>query len=841
MKYPALLLLMITLAAAGAVAQTTDLSGLTICIDPGHGGHSSDDRHVIPDPGIDFWESESNFQKALHLRALLEAYGATVILTRTSNDTVYSTGDDEPSLAARVEIANSNNVDWFHSIHSNALGGNNTTTNYTLMLVREKRPGGPASSTGNGLGVPEDTASWTMANLMGPSIRSINRTSSTSTWLDWTFYGGVNGGYSLGVLRGLLMPGELSEGSFHDFYPETRRLMNNDYRKMEAYALRNAFLQYFGVPPDQHAIIAGIQQDISTGRPINGTRVRLLPEERITSGDSMNNGYYLFDSLAAGMHTVVFETPGFTPDTQTVTLAPGEIRFIDRTLERSGPPYLAAVFPVPGDTAVTPGAVVTLTFSRPMDTASVNHAFSIDPAVPGTISWSSSNSVFSFHPVPPLATLTTYAVRIEPTAHAASGGGLDGNGDGTAGDPFSMTFKTNTADVIPPALVLLSPDSNSAATSPLDVINLVFDERLTASTVNISNVKIQQVGRGLVARTVQYWEANGRGAINAYLTNGFVPGASYAIMLSGVADALGNAIPSTTPLLWSFSIPPFTVESVSTLDSLNLGSPSWPSPMSVPGTSGVTTASFVPSTFPGIVPLNAGRGSMVLPVTWTSVQPENLLYAAAPAADRPSAWGKGGNRLQCYVRGDGRGTRFRFVVRDSVASGLSDDEVSTWTRVTWIGWRLVQWDLEHDSVGTWQGNGTLDGSLTFEGFQLAPSETDTTLASTLGFNGLSVVSGHTTSVSSPTGTLPRAFVLDQNYPNPFNPTTVVSCQWPVASVVRIGVYDVLGQQVALLANGWYPAGKYAFRFDGSRLASGVYFYRLNAGSFSAVRKMTLVK
>ena len=88
---------------------------------------------------------------------------------------------------------------------------------------------------------------------------------------------------------------------------------------------------------------------------------------------------------------------------------------------------------------------------------------------------------------------------------------------------------------------------------------------------------------------------------------------------------------------------------------------------------------------------------------------------------------------------------------------------------------------------------------------------------------------------------PQSFELWQNYPNPFNPKTVVSGQWSVTSVVRLAVYDVLGREVAVLADGRYPAGKYSFTFDGSNLSSGVYFCRLTAGGFTAVRKMTLIK
>jgi len=88
---------------------------------------------------------------------------------------------------------------------------------------------------------------------------------------------------------------------------------------------------------------------------------------------------------------------------------------------------------------------------------------------------------------------------------------------------------------------------------------------------------------------------------------------------------------------------------------------------------------------------------------------------------------------------------------------------------------------------------------------------------------------------------PATFALFQNYPNPFNPTTVISGQWSVTSVVHLAVYDILGREVALLADGHYPAGKYSFTFNASNLSSGVYFYRLTAGSFTAIRRMSLVK
>jgi hypothetical protein len=88
---------------------------------------------------------------------------------------------------------------------------------------------------------------------------------------------------------------------------------------------------------------------------------------------------------------------------------------------------------------------------------------------------------------------------------------------------------------------------------------------------------------------------------------------------------------------------------------------------------------------------------------------------------------------------------------------------------------------------------------------------------------------------------PTTYELSQNYPNPFNPTTGVRFQVPGVSDVKLIVYDILGREVATLVNERKAAGRYEVRFDASGLASGVYIYRLTAGSFVQTRKMILLK
>jgi hypothetical protein len=93
------------------------------------------------------------------------------------------------------------------------------------------------------------------------------------------------------------------------------------------------------------------------------------------------------------------------------------------------------------------------------------------------------------------------------------------------------------------------------------------------------------------------------------------------------------------------------------------------------------------------------------------------------------------------------------------------------------------------------------------------------------------------------------FVLEQNYPNPFNPSTKIKYNIPsvIASgttqsqFVSLKIYNVLGSEVATLVNEERPAGSYEIEFDASSLSSGIYFYKLQAGTFVETKKMILLR
>jgi N-acetylmuramoyl-L-alanine amidase len=321
-----ILLLLTTLIATAA-----DFAGVKIYINPGHGGYNgANDRNLITinyelGDTLGFWESWSNLQKGLALRNMLQASGATVIMSRTQNR-----DEDDRSLTEIAEEANANNVDAFLSIHSNAIG-TNTGTNYILLLYHgyDNAPTVAAS-------LPMAQAAWPrlMSNKLTPWT---HYTTSPNLRGDFSFYGNTTG---LGVLRPLTVPGFLSEGSFHDYQPETHRLLNQDYRKLEAVNMYRYFCDYFLADLPATGIIAGYAKGkdqtfvhprytYKAGTddrwlPLNGAKVKLMN----AAGDSLDmyqvdtlyNGIFAFHNLTPGTYKLRISAVDHTTKDTTVTV-----------------------------------------------------------------------------------------------------------------------------------------------------------------------------------------------------------------------------------------------------------------------------------------------------------------------------------------------------------------------------------------------------------------------------------------------------------------------------------------------------------------------------------------
>jgi hypothetical protein len=151
------------------------------------------------------------------------------------------------------------------------------------------------------------------------------------------------------------------------------------------------------------------------------------------------------------------------------------------------------------------------------------------------------------------------------------------------------------------------------------------------------------------------------------------------------------------------------------------------------------------------------------------------------------------------------------------------------------------------TLGTGSSNGVSIGGVSGGVYALAVSGNEVYVggrfisAGGVSANGVARWNSGTSRVEQLSPTAPKTFLLEQNYPNPFNPSTTIRYQLPVASEVKLEVYDVLGKKIATLVNERQSAGSYQVVWNASGLSSGTYFYRLQAGTFVETKKMIMVK
>ena len=190
----------------------------------------------------------------------------------------------------------------------------------------------------------------------------------------------------------------------------------------------------------------------------------------------------------------------------------------------------------------------------------------------------------------------------------------------------------------------------------------------------------------------------------------------------------------------------------------------------------------------------------------------------------------------------GRVIRYYFYADSTVVvhAGIPSDTASCYTfalpssslrgidlgQSVTIGWRGIYQLLSDSSVlqieGYW-----------YTGLPIAPILNSFTNASTY--------SRVVTSINRNKVEIPEAFSLLQNYPNPFNPSTVISYQVPANALVTLKIFDVLGREVEALVNERQNAGNHSVIFNAANLPSGVYFYRLEAGTYHDTKKLLLLK
>ena len=355
--------------AFGLQAQNV-LDEARIYVNPGHGGWNGGDRPLatINHAELDttgFFETNTNLWKAETLRDELEKAGAGYVrMSRTQNGIVSSSPNAYEKLEGGGQIVNlsvictdveTNNMDYFISIHSNAIGTgyDGSTTNYPLVLYR-----GTDAAPGNYLVDAKNMglAAWPYINANGVTYKSYY-TNSTNVRGDITFMGGsstttpVPGGNSYTGYYGVLRhgcEGYLVEGCFHTYMPERQRLLNKDYCRQEGLRYARAIRAWFGDDTETQGCITGTVKDATRELdhvyyqgargndqyyPLNGAKVVLKSggtEIGSYTTDDEYNGLFIFTDLAPGKYELVFEAiAGFDDETAEIEVKANETAFIN--------------------------------------------------------------------------------------------------------------------------------------------------------------------------------------------------------------------------------------------------------------------------------------------------------------------------------------------------------------------------------------------------------------------------------------------------------------------------------------------------------------------------------
>ena len=282
-----------------------------VFINPGHGGHDSDDRHiptwvVAARDTLHYYESNSNLTKALALEEILFNKGYETVMSRKTNET-----QDDLDLYEIVALAQNSGADIFLALHSNATGTENRV-NFPLALYRGW----------DGQAIVEGS------DALADMILHFAKMNEITVWShkersrgDWSFYPEWGYKVGLGVLRYNKLPGTLIEGSFHDYLPERERLFCDNYCWLEAWNYSLGLDEYFhNYGKFKNGVVAGVvrwedrlRQDDDTRlygddelKPLNGALLRLYTDRGVMTRaytlDNRDNGVYVFSNLPPGKY-----------------------------------------------------------------------------------------------------------------------------------------------------------------------------------------------------------------------------------------------------------------------------------------------------------------------------------------------------------------------------------------------------------------------------------------------------------------------------------------------------------------------------------------------------------
>lgn len=663
-----------------------------VYINPGHGGHSSDDRNV-PVPPFEqgdtsgFWESNASLKKGFALQEVLRKKGYETAISRVTNDEESDLG-----LYTISDLANNFGADAFYAMHSNATGaGEGYRINFPLGLYK--------GYTGQAYVKGSDTLAMRLEPFFEANQLTVWTEGSRISG-DWTFYPNWGDKVGLGVLRRNNCVAMLQEGSFHDYIPETYRLINPLYCWVEGWNYSLGADSYFN-RLDQYSlgILAGNVRDNRLPRnatyvmhgadqrqPVNGAVAHLYN----ASGqlldtcqiDTLQDGIYLFKYLTPGDYKVTITHPSYFTQSQDVKITANGVTYanFDMKRVRNTPPEVISYTPVwaEGGAAVRCNTPVILQFNWDMDTASVRKAFSISPAVKGQITWEDTNYRMVFTPDDAYDTTTVYTVTLAKTAQHAGGTPMTAD--------FTMKFETEGRNHIYPLAVFPAEGDEVHYASGLEMefrtdslmagLNLtkkfrVIDANGTELSFSTRKVRVNKEGDDF-------------GYIRLPLSKALTAGQTYRFVADqDVADTIGLKLPKQE--IYTFKAVNMGADKAGTLidgfeDATNVA-------LDTTASVGLSSASAAKSSTKLF-----GSAALNLTYAFASLQAGNA--AQFDLASQASVSVANGDELGLHIEGD--------MSYNDLYLGFTDGAATQWAKaatVTWNGWRYVTFKVAGLTAG----------------------------------------------------------------------------------------------------------------------------------------------
>ncbi|MBN2281804.1 MAG: family 10 glycosylhydrolase [Candidatus Marinimicrobia bacterium] len=372
------------------------------------------------------------------------------------------------------------------------------------------------------------------------------------------------------------------------------------------------------------------------------------------------------------------------------------------------PPVILSLTPTVGD-SITTTPVITFEFSKEMDLASFQNSFSVVPEVTiksFTISnqWYNENKEISVA-LSGLDFGTEYTLTIGIGTTDLSGMAIDGNYDGTGGDAYSAVFYTYEVDIQGPTVSATSVTEEIV--DPEEPFTFCFDELIDSESL-MNNIILAN-GENEILPDYSVKDLDNMTILTVKTKSALRSGTALEITLStGILDTVGNAMEEAFHVATNTA--GYYYSEINLMDNF-MGATSWWDPEgsgSTVGTiDGFTKFSHDENNYlPGFTNKKSGK----ITYMWDeSYDGQPLLRDHAASGPGVTAQVDTSYTLQCYVFGDGSNNLFRFAMYEKNGSDVA--EVSLWTTIDWIGWKLVEWDMgDASQIGEWLGNGIMDGA-----------------------------------------------------------------------------------------------------------------------------------